>query len=175
MHIPQTLIGRAARLESRASRVHLAAEKERYRRTSASKRRKASGPKNMSEFMRETIRNRKSQGKARVSVRQKTQDRPDALAHPDDKALFRKRNKSSSRIVASFVVPPRVEAHNDGRSRCSTPVSMKQYHGPMSHVNGARSAGGVEGGSPHSCTSPPEDCSKVRRLSSEYVSRHRKK
>lgn len=173
MRVPQTLIGRATRLESSASRIRLAAEKEIYRRTSAAKRRRASGPKNMSEFMRETIRNRKSQGKTRVAARHKSQDRPDTLAHPDNRDRFQKGNNNSSRIVASFVVPPRVKAHNDGSSRCSTPVLTKQYHGPMNHENGAWSAGGVGGGSPHSSTSSPEGCTKVRRLSFVCVSRHR--
>lgn len=54
----QTLAARAIRLESSARRVQLEAEKEMYRAMTVAKRRRASGPKNVSEFMRQTIRNR---------------------------------------------------------------------------------------------------------------------
>lgn len=165
VRVSQTLTARATRLESSASRVRVAAEKERYRRTSAAKRRRASGPNNMSQFMRETIRNRKSQGKVRVTVTQ--QDRLETVAaHPsDDGDLFQKcsnNNSTSSRLIASFVVPPRANKvySDDGRSRyCSTPVLTKRDR--PNNLNRAWSAGVVGRGSPHSCTSSPEGPSKV--------------
>lgn len=63
----QTLTARATRLESTSSKVRLAAEKEAYRRMTVAKRRRAQGPKNASDFMRQTIRDREeSREKNRV-------------------------------------------------------------------------------------------------------------
>ena len=54
----QTLTARATRLETSASKARLAADKEAFRTTTVNKRQRDSGPKNASEFMRQTIRNR---------------------------------------------------------------------------------------------------------------------
>lgn len=54
----QTLTARATRLESTSSRARLDAENEAYKRATIAKRRRALGPKNASDFMRQTIRNR---------------------------------------------------------------------------------------------------------------------
>jgi len=67
----QTLTARATRLESTASRARLAAEKEAYRRMTVAKRRRALGPKNKSDFMRQTIRDRE-QEREKNRAREKT-------------------------------------------------------------------------------------------------------
>ena len=54
----QTLTARATRLESTRSRARLEAENEAYKRETIAKRRRAVGPKNSSDFMRQTIRDR---------------------------------------------------------------------------------------------------------------------
>lgn len=68
----QTLTARATRLESAASRARLAADKEAYKRMIAAKRRRALGPKNKSDFMRQTIRDRERErenNRAKAKVR----------------------------------------------------------------------------------------------------------
>ncbi|CAM9403292.1 unnamed protein product [Pylaiella littoralis] len=65
--LSKTLTARATRLESTASRARLANEKEAYHTMTVAKRRRAQGPKNVSDFMRQTIRDReKSREKNRV-------------------------------------------------------------------------------------------------------------
>lgn len=54
----QTLTARATRLESTTSRARLEAENEAYKRATIAKRRRALGPKNACDFMRQTIRDR---------------------------------------------------------------------------------------------------------------------
>ncbi|CAM9386795.1 unnamed protein product [Ectocarpus sp. 13 AM-2016] len=56
--LSKTLTARATRLESTASKARLAAEKEAYRRETVEKRRRALSPKNSSDFMRQTLRDR---------------------------------------------------------------------------------------------------------------------
>ncbi|CAN0125154.1 unnamed protein product [Ectocarpus sp. 4 AP-2014] len=70
--LSKTLTARATRLESTASKVRLAAEKEAYRRATVEKRRRALGPKNSSDFMSQTLRDRK---KVRESNRLRAEGR----------------------------------------------------------------------------------------------------
>ncbi|CAN0327836.1 unnamed protein product, partial [Hapterophycus canaliculatus] len=71
--LSKTLTARATRLESMANRARLAAEKEAYRRMTIARRRRALGPKNASEFMRQTLRDRdKARESNKVEVERRT-------------------------------------------------------------------------------------------------------
>eukprot|EP00903_Cladosiphon_okamuranus_P009174 g8762.t1 len=56
--LSKTLTARATRLESSRSRARLQAENQDYKTATIAKRRRALGPKNASDFMRQTIRDR---------------------------------------------------------------------------------------------------------------------
>ncbi|CAN0527698.1 unnamed protein product [Ectocarpus sp. 12 AP-2014] len=70
--LSKTLTARATRLESTASKARLAAEKEAYRRATVEKRRRALGPKNSSDFISQTLRDRE---KVRESNRLRAEGR----------------------------------------------------------------------------------------------------
>lgn len=84
----QTLTARATRLESTASRARLAAEKEAYRRATVEKRRRALGPKNSSDFMSQTLRDRE---KARESNRLRAERRRPGMPVPAESAAVCRR------------------------------------------------------------------------------------
>lgn len=124
-YLPQTLTARATRLESIASKVHLAAEREAHRTKTAAKRRRESGPKNAYEFMRQTLRDREiivqENNRLRAERERFNASRLADAAVCPSRALFRPGRESCPRKAPGL--SPR-KSSQACSSECSTRLNM---------------------------------------------------
>lgn len=134
----QTLTARATRLESTASRARLAAEKEAYRRMTVAKRRRALGPKNKSDFMRETIRERE-QEREKNRTGAKTQA-SHSLLRADTAGKSRSRHLDEPSSLGSsgtaLALPLRESTHSHRFNSASIPVGSSQSSHGSSRSDG---------------------------------------
>ncbi|CAM9554481.1 unnamed protein product, partial [Scytosiphon promiscuus] len=126
--LSKTLNARATRLESTASRARLAAEKETYRRMTIAKRRRARGPKNTSEFMRQTIRDRENErgrNKSTCMEDKRTADCTCSLIQTNCSSNVFARPAERSTSKPAPVFPSRQSAH-----------SPKSHQSPLTSEDG---------------------------------------
>lgn len=148
MHTPiyrQTLTARATRLETSASKARLAADKEAFRTTSVNKRRRDSGPKNISQFMRQTIRNRHNQAGDKKDTEERLKQSTartelpfseDAVVACPTRAVFHPRRQGPWSSTPSLL-PQRADARACSIEGSTPPSTMGASRNPRR----ARSAG----------------------------------
>lgn len=170
----QTLTARATRLETSASKARLAANKEAFRTTNVNKRRRDSGPKNASEFMQQTIRNRHNKAdhkNSHVGERPKqatglTEARVplsgDAVAGPS-RAVFQPRRQGHWSSTPSLL-PHRGDARACSVKGTTPPATVAASRNPRR----SRSAGARRRDTAATATWSEDTC-KVRTRNNQHV------
>ncbi|CAM9371358.1 unnamed protein product [Ectocarpus sp. 6 AP-2014] len=151
--LSKTLTARATRLESTASKARLAAEKEAYRRATVEKRRRALGPKNSSDFMSQTLRDRE---KARENNRLRAERRRLGTPVLAESAAVCRRGTRRAKQGPLSEISLQFRFGESAHDNYSTHSSLG---GSLAHGSGAEPPQRTEQTStPHPRSTPMPDC-----------------